>query len=145
MGGGEGMYTFLRLTGLTVLLAWASLSIGYLISSVSRRTASALGVSIVMWLVLVLVGDLGLMGSAVVLDLSPGTLLSATLLNPLESYRIASVDMLRDSLELLGPAGLVAHDTFGPWSVQVLVGTLLLWLIVPLSVAYQLMKREDQR
>ncbi len=145
MGGGEGMNTFIRLTGLTVLLAWASLSIGYLISSVSRRTASALGVSIVVWLVLVLVGDLGLMGSAVVLDLSPGTLLSAVLLNPLESYRIASIGMLRDSLELLGPAGLVAQDTFGTWSVQVLIGTLVLWLVAPLFVAYLLMKREEQR
>ncbi len=68
-GGGAG--AFLPLTGLTVLLAWASLAIGYLISSFSRRTMSALGVAVVVWLVLVLIGDLGLMGTAVILKLSP--------------------------------------------------------------------------
>ena len=44
IGRGEGMNIH-PAHGLTVLLAWASLSIRYLISSVSRRTASALSVS----------------------------------------------------------------------------------------------------
>jgi Cu-processing system permease protein len=145
MGGGEGVDTFIPLTGLTVLLAWTSLAIGYFISSVSRRTTSALGIAIVVWLALVLVGDLGLMGTAVMLDMSPGTLLAATLVNPLESYRIASIDLLKDSMELLGPAGLVARDTFGRWSVAILTGILFLWMVAPLAVAYVTMVREEQR
>ena len=142
-GGSAG--AFLPLTGLTVLLAWASLAIGYLISSFSRRTMSALGVAVVTWLVLVLVGDLGLMGTAVILKLSPGALLASTLVNPLESYRIAAIDLLRDSMELLGPAGLVAQDTFGVWSTAVLTAILVAWLIVPLAIAYVAMRREEQR
>jgi Cu-processing system permease protein len=145
LDGGGGAGTFLPLTGLTVLLAWASLAIGYLISSFSRRTMSALGIAVVVWLVLVLVGDLGLMGTAVILKLSPGTLLGATMINPLESYRIASVDLLRDSMELLGPAGMVAQDTFGSWTIAVLVGVLVLWLVAPLAAAYTAMAREEQR
>lgn len=145
MGGSQGVTTFVSLAGLTVLLAWVALSIGYLISSVSRRTSSALGIAVVVWLSLVLIGDLGLMGSAIILDLSPGTLLTATLLNPLESYRIASIVLLRDSLELLGPAGLVAHDQFGSFASPVLVLVLLLWLIVPLTLAYLAMVREERR
>ncbi len=94
---------------------------------------------------LVLVGDLGLMGTAVILKLSPGTLLGATMINPLESYRIASVDLLRDSMELLGPAGLVAQDTFGRWTMAALVGVLVLWLVAPLAAAYTAMAREEQR
>lgn len=142
-GGDAGV--FLPLTGLTVLLAWASLAIGYLISSFSRRTMSALGVAVVVWLVLVLVGDLGLMGTAVILKLSPETLLATTLVNPLESYRIAAVDTLRDSMELLGPAGMVAQDTFGGWSVAILTGILVAWLVGPLAIAYMTMRREEQR
>lgn len=145
LDGGQGMDAFIGLAGLTVLLAWVSLSIGYLISSVSRRTTSALGVAIVVWLGLVLIGDLGLMGTAVILKLSPGTLLTATLINPLESYRIVSIDLLRDSLELLGPAGLVAHDRFGGFTSPALTMVLVLWLIVPLAVAYLAMVREEQR
>lgn len=145
MGSGGSAGAFLPLTGLTVLLAWASLAIGYLISSFSRRTMSALGVAVVAWLVLVLIGDLGLMGTAVILKLSPGALLASTLVNPVESYRIAAVDLLRDSMELLGPAGLVAQDTFGGWSTAVLTGILLAWLVVPLAIAYVTMRREEQR
>jgi Cu-processing system permease protein len=145
MGSGGSAGAFLPLTGLTVLLAWASLAIGYLISSFSRSTMSALGVAVVVWLVLVLIGNLGLMGTAVILKLSPGALLASTLVNPLESYRIAAVDLLRDSMELLGPAGLVAQDTFGGWSTVVLTGILLAWLVVPLAIAYVTMRREEQK
>jgi Cu-processing system permease protein len=145
MGSGGGAGAFLPLTGLTVLLAWASLAIGYLISSFSRRTISALGVAIVVWLVLVLIGDLGLMGTAVILKLSPGALLASTLINPLESYRIAAIDLRRDSMELLGPAGLVAQDTFGGWSTAVLTGIMLAWLVVPLAIAYVTLRRVEQQ
>ena len=139
------MDTFLGLTGLTVLLALASLSLGYLISALARRTATALGIAIVVWLALVLVGDLGLMGTAVAIKLSPGELFGLTLANPLQLYRIASIDLLRDSLDLLGPAGLVAHDWFGRAIGPVLTGLLALWIIVPLAVAYFVMSRGDMR
>lgn len=145
LSDGRGMTTFFRLTGLTVLLALASLSIGYLISALSRRTSTALGIAIVVWLVLVLIGDLGLMGTAVIMKLSPGELLGLTLLNPLEVYRIASIDLLRDSLELLGPSGLVAHRWFGGAIGAVLTGLMLLWIALPLAVAYLMMVRGERR
>jgi len=145
LGGGSGMETFFGLTGLTVLLALASLSLGYLISSVSRRTSTALGIAIVAWLGLVLIGDLGLMGTAVIMKLSPGQLLGLTLVNPLEVYRIASIDLLQDSLELLGPSGLVAHKWFGGAIGAVLTAIMLLWIVVPLGIAYTAMARQEAR
>lgn len=145
LSGGSGMSTFFALTGLTVLLALASLSLGYLISSISRRTSTALGIAIVAWLALVLIGDLGLMGTAVIMELSPSQLLGLTLVNPLEVYRIASIDLLQDSLELLGPSGLVAHTWFGGAIGVVLTAIMLLWIIVPLAIAYTTMSREEKR
>ena len=145
LSGGQGMDIFLQLTGLTVLLALVSLSIGYLISALTQRTSTALGISIIVWLALVIVGDLGLMGTAVILKLSPSTLLAVTLINPLESYRIASIELLRDSLELLGPSGLVANERFGDWTSFALTGTLLLWLVAPLTIAYFAMVRQERK
>lgn len=145
LSGGEGIDVFLRLTVLTVLLAWVSLALGYLISSVSRRTSTALGVAIVVWLFLILIGDLGLMGTSVVLDVEPSTLLAVTLVNPLEVFRIAAINLLRDSMELLGPSGLVARDWFGGSSTMVLTGILAAWLVVALVLAYFATKREEQR
>ena len=144
-GPGQGGGAFTGLALLTVLLAWVSLSLGYLISSHSRRTATALGIAIVTWLLLALAGGLGLMGTAIVLRLTPGTLLAITLLNPLESYRIAAIYFLRGSLELLGPAGLVAERSFGDRTGVVLIAVLLLWLLAPLGLAYGALVREVRR
>lgn len=141
-GVSQGAAAFAGLTGVTVLLAWVSLALGFVISGRSRRTASALGAAVVVWLALVLVGDLGLMGTAVVLKLTPGMLLSAALLNPLESYRILAIYLLTDSLELLGPAGLAARDTFGNWTAVALASILLGWLLASLAVAYRLLVHE---
>lgn len=144
-GNGRGGGAFAGLTLLTVLLAWVSLSIGYLISSRNRRTATAFGIAIVAWLLLALAGGLGLMGTAVVLRLTPGTLLAITVLNPLECYRIAAVYFLRGSLELLGPAGLVAERSFGDRTGPLLIAVLLVWLLAPLALAYRAMMREVRR
>jgi Cu-processing system permease protein len=145
LSGGEGIDVFLRLTVLTVLLAWVSLALGYLISSFSRRTSTALGIAIVVWLTLVLIGNLGLMGTSVVLDIDPDTLLALTLVNPLEVFRIAAITLLRDSMELLGPSGLVARRWFGDGVTAVLTGILVAWLFVTLVLAYLVTKREEQK
>ena len=145
LSSGDGIDVFLRLTALTVLLAWASLGLGMLISSFARRTITALGIAVVSWLGLVLVGNLGLMGSAVVLKLSPQTLLGLTMINPLESYRIAAINLLRDSMELLGPAGLVAQKQFGGSTTWIMTAILLAWLLVSLMFAYVVTRREAQR
>ncbi len=145
VGASEGADTYASLVALTVLLAWVALSLGYLISSRTQRTSSALGIAVVVWLVLSLVGDLGLMGTAVALRLKPAVVLAATIVNPLESYRIAAIYQLRGSLDLLGPAGLVAHYSLGWWTPEILSIILLLWLVVPLPLAYRWMVDEDQR
>lgn len=140
----EGVSTFLGLTGYTVLLVLASLAIGCLISSCTQRTATALGVAIVVWLALVLVGDLGLMGTAVMLELSPGALLGWTMVNPLEVFRIVAISELRDSLELLGPSGLVATERFGGALRPTMFTILLLWTVIPLALAYVILSRSEQ-
>ena len=144
-GSSQDAGVFAALTGLTVLLAWVSLSIGYLISSFTRRTASALGIAVVVWLALTLVGDLGLLGTALVVRMSPEALLAATVANPLESYRIAAIGLLRGSLDLLGPAGLALHYGLGEAAAIALLLVMAVWLIAPLPIAYRMMIREDQR
>lgn len=143
-GSTQGVISFVALTGLTILLGWISLSLGYLISSGARRTLPALGLAIIVWLGGTLLGDLGLLGTALVVRLSPATLLAITALNPLESYRIAAIFLLRGSLDLLGPAGLVVTYDLGAWAGLILAGILGLWLFGPLPIAYRRMLREDE-
>ena len=53
-GGGGDFMVYLTLLVLSVLLAVASLSVGFLISAAVRRAATAVGLALFLWLILVL-------------------------------------------------------------------------------------------
>lgn len=142
-GGAGGVGDFALLVALTLLLGLAMLSVGYVVSSFSRQTAAALGIALTIWLLFVIVGDLGLMGSSMVLGMSPETLLSLTIINPLDVYKLVSVDLLHTSLDVLGPAGIYAVDRFGSSFTWLMLGVLALWIIVPLPIGFWFFKRTD--
>lgn len=139
-GGGDFM-VYLTLLALSVLLAVASLSLGFLISAAVRRAATAVGLALFLWLVLVYFGDLGLMGTAVVLQMDVQQLLGLALVNPLQVFKIAAVLDLRDNLEVLGPAGIYAFRTYGAALWPLLVALLLAWVVVPFALATQVFKK----
>lgn len=123
---------YLRLVGLSLLLALASLSLGVLISTLSKRAAMANGAAMVVWLMLVFLGDLALMGAVLALKVNVQTLLGLTLLNPLQVFKVAAIYGLQSSLETLGPAGLYAVRTLGAWLLPILIAWLLIWIAAPL-------------
>ena len=141
--GGTGVEVFLKLLPLTLLLAWSTLAVGFVISSRSDKTVTALGIGVVMWILMVLLGNLGLMGTSVVVGMAPELLLGLTIINPLEAFRIGAIMQIRGSLELLGPAGLVARDTMGDATTMVLVAVMMLWLVGGLALAYVLARRKE--
>ena len=141
IGGGGDFRVFLTLLVLSVLLGIASLSMGFLISAAVKRAATAVGLALFLWLVLVYFGDLGLMGTAVVMQVEIQQLLALALINPLQVFKIAAVLDLRDNLEVLGPAGIYAYRTYG-WALwPMLVGLLLAWAVVPFALATQVFKK----
>lgn len=129
--GNTDIGIYLNLLLLATLLAIASLSMGFLISAAAKRGATAVGLALFVWLTLVFLGDLGVMGTALMLQLDVGQLLMMVLTNPLQLFKIAAVYNLRDNLEVLGPAGLYAMRTYGSRLVPLLIGLLLLWIVVP--------------
>lgn len=144
-GGSAGIGDFALLVALTWLLGLGTLSIGYFISSFTSQTSAALGIAVTLWLAFVIVGDLGLMGSALVMDLSPETLLTLTLINPLDVYKLLTVDQLQASLDVLGPAGAFATEQLGRLLAPALLGLLALWVLLPLPAGYRLFTRTDIR
>lgn len=125
---------FFAIFTLSVLLAWAMLAVGIAISSFARRTTAALGVAIFAWLAFVCLGDLGLMGGAVTFKLTTSQLLAASLANPLTVFKLAAVGQIHHSLDVLGPAGLYATQTYGRAMPPILIAILLGWTILPLLV-----------
>jgi Cu-processing system permease protein len=144
-GGATDAGAFLLLVLLTMLLGLGMLSVGFLVSSFAPRTAAALGIALTLWLVFVMLGDLGLMGSAAIMKMTPATLLGLTFINPLDVYKLAGVNLLQSSLEVLGPAGSYAIDRFGAGLTWLLLALLALWVVAPLPIGYWLFRRTDFR
>ena len=140
-GGGGDFMVYLTLLVLSVLLAVASLSVGFLISAAVRRAATAVGLALFLWLILVYFGDLGLMGTAAVVQLDVQQLLALALINPLQVFKIAAVLNLRENLEILGPAGIYAFRTYGGALWALLVGLLLVWIVAPFALATRVFQK----
>jgi Cu-processing system permease protein len=140
-GGTSHFGAFLALVLLAYLLAVASLALGLLISALSDTSALSLGVALFCWLVLVFLGDLGVMGTALALRLGTGELLAAVLLNPLQVFKVSAILAVRGSLEVLGPAGAYALRRWGEGLQPLLVGILVAWTAIPLTASYLALRR----
>ena len=139
-GGADGG-VFLRLALLSTLLAFSMLAIGMLIATFVRQSGAAMGMSVFAWLVVTLFGDLGLMGATTMLDLEVGQMLTLSCLNPTQVFKMASIAGFDATLDLLGPAGLYAVQTYGAWLSTILVGLLCAWVIVPLGLGLAVFTR----
>jgi Cu-processing system permease protein len=126
---------FLRLVGFSALLALAMLAVGLMIASFVRRSSAATGAALLSWLVFLLLGDLALMGSAVVFRMQTPQLLLTALINPAECFRLSVVGGFDATLDVLGPAGLYASNTFGNRLPVLLAVNLCAWVLAPLTLA----------
>jgi Cu-processing system permease protein len=141
-GGTTEAARFLELVLMAFGLALASLSIGFLISATTRKSATAVGLALFLWLVFVFFGDLGLMGTAIVLRIDIDQLFTLALLNPLQIFKMAAILSIRSNLEVLGPAGTYAVRTFGAQLMVLLLAILALWAIIPLIGTYLVFRRK---
>ena len=139
-GGLPQASSYLILVGDTALFGLGYLSLGFLIAALTRRTASAVGVALFVWLVSVFLSDLGLIGTAVVLQLSPRSLLWLSLANPPQVFKLLVLGGIQRSLESLGPGGLYATEVLGDWLPLTLTSLLVAWAIVPFVLAVLLLR-----
>ena len=119
----------------SILLGAAFVALGYLASVLVRDRAMAGGIAIGIWLLFVLIYDMGLLG---VLVADQGRTITADLLNwllllnPADAFRLLNLTGTANVSALAGMAGLAAEARLGP---AVLVAALVLWAAVPLAAA----------
>jgi Cu-processing system permease protein len=135
-GGSTNATSFVRIAVLSWLLAISMLGFGMLISTFAKRGSAALGIAVFLWLALAFLGDLGVMGTAVATKVPTWALLASAILNPVEAFRLASLTAFSGSLDVLGPAGRYAVDTFGDHLGWMLFVVVAVWAIVPTTVAW---------
>lgn len=141
--GGQGEITgYLLVIFLSALLAASFLSIGFLVSVYSTKASKAIGISVFLWLLFIILGDLGIMGTTVAMNLDIKQVFGLALLNPAEVYKIASVLVLSPRFEILGPVGVYAVRTFGQQGIFFLLfSIMILWILIPIGFAYLVFTR----
>lgn len=135
-GGAGSPLAYIRLVGQTFLLSLTMLSVGFLVSALSRRAGVAIGIGLFLWLAFVFLGDLGLMGTALALKLPIEQLFLLALANPLQVFKMASILDINATLDILGPAGIFAMQEFGRRLRFVFLGVMALWIVLPALLAY---------
>ncbi|MDR5684477.1 MAG: ABC transporter permease [Armatimonadota bacterium] len=127
--GTEHLGSFVWMVALAVLLAVAMLAIGFAISAVAPNRSHALGVAVLWWLVLVVVSDLGVLGTAAMLRLPAPALMALVSVNPVSAFRIGAIVAV-GSTETIGPVGIYVAERLGTVGLSGgLVAVLVAWAL----------------
>lgn len=127
---------YVLLVALAFLLSLTMLSVGFLISALTKRASVAVGIGLFLWLLFVFFGDLGMMGTAITLRIPIDNLFWLSLVNPLQTFKMAAILNIQATLDLLGPAGIYAMQRYGDTLLLLFLGVLLLWVVLPALIAY---------
>ncbi len=134
-GSSERAISMVQLACLSLFLAVGMLGVGVLISVLSPRMSMATGLAIFAWLLFAFVSDLGLMAGTIVWKVSIQSLFVACMVNPLQAFKIWSLDGSGIPLDVLGPVGQYATDHFPralPWFAA---ASLSVWGFAPIALA----------
>ena len=131
--GAESIVALLRLIATAILLGAAFLALGYAASALSGSVAGAAGLAVGLWLVLVVLYDLGLLG-AVVFD-NGGVFTTSVFpwllaLNPADAFRLWNVAGSEQVALISGMSG--AADALPAWAAPM---SLFLWPVLGLGLA----------
>src|SRR5205823_5254718 len=135
--------SFARMVGSSVLLGAVFIALGYLISATVRERATAAGLAIGIWLVLVLLYDMALLGLLVA---DQGRTISGVafnwllLLDPTDIFRLLNLAGLSKASLFAGMAGLAEQMQFGR---TVLLTALVAWVAAPLALAVLVFSRKE--
>lgn len=118
------------------LLSLTMLSVGFVISACTRRASIAVGIGLFLWLIFVFLGDLGMMGAAITMQLPIDRLFWLSLANPLQVFKTIAILDIHATLDILGPAGIYAMQRYGDQLLGILLVVLVGWVLAPALVAY---------
>lgn len=141
-GGGGNATVFLALAGYSVLLALVSLGLGVLISTLARKSATAIGAALILWLVLVFFTDLGVIAVALSLRPTPETLFGLLVLNPLQAFKLGAIYSLRSTLDTLGAVGQFAVFEYGAQLPLLLLSLLVVWALAAFGLSFARFARQ---
>lgn len=130
--GGHSLAAWMAFAGLSAWLGAIFVGLALLLSTLSRERARLLGIALGLWLLVVILFDLGLMGLLVATEGNVPTAVVSGLFfaNPTSLFRFLNLSVLLDA-QTLAETGLAAAVP----ALWALVAALLAWTLVPLGAA----------
>jgi len=58
-----------------------------------------------------------------------------SLINPLQVFKMSALMAINSTLDVLGPAGIYAIQTYRDSLTWLFIGSLILWIVLPLGVS----------
>ena len=128
------------------LLNAVMLALALIISEVSRRKATALGISLLFWFLLTFISDVGTLTNVIHYSLfnNHGLLVAMlmTLLDPVETSRLATI-AATNQIQQFGPTGTLASHVLGNNLFAVTLGSTVVWLAFLAVLGFAVFKHQD--
>ncbi len=139
----QGWTAFAALIGSSMLLGAVFIALGYLISAITMNGSKAAGLTIGLWVVLVVVYDLALLGVLVADkgDTINGQFFSWLILfNPTDAYRVFNLTTFQNVSAAAGLSGVGLKAGVGAMaSLMVMVA----WCVAPLAATIYVFQRRE--
>ncbi len=129
--------------GMAATLNAVMLGIALVISTLSKRKATAMGIAIFVWFLFTVLSDLGFLSIIINLRSGPFAALPLILWNPVESTRILAVLFLNGDIGQLGATGVIVSYTLGSNASVVILATVLAWLVAFYALGFAIFRRQD--
>jgi Cu-processing system permease protein len=137
-------YTIMILTLTAALLNAVMIALALIISELSKRKATAMGVAIFFWFLLSTVSGLDTLTFAVFWRSNASTALSLVLLDPIETSRIAAIQAAHlNQTQSFGQSDFLALHVLGGNLLSVAVGSVLVWLAILTVVGFLVFRYQD--
>jgi len=102
---------FLLYTGLLFSLSSSFLGIAFFISSFVKSSEVSLGIAFFVWIFLLAFIDIALISVMLQNRFDDGLIISISLLNPMELFRVAAISLFDPELTVMGPIAFYILDT----------------------------------
>ena len=135
--GIEGWQAYVNMMGTTLLLGAVFIALGYLVSVLVRERSTAAGAAVVLWLVFVVLYDLGLLGLLLAdheQRISQSLFSVLMLVNPADTYRLLNLTAFDSVGQVAGIAGV---------GVTLLLCLIVMWVVVPLAATMAIFHRRE--
>jgi len=144
--GSEGLLQYLMFVLLSLLLALVFLVVAVMIATSNKRKSRSFGIALFAWFFFVLFYDLIILGVSLLFKgQTANTILFLSLFgNPVDMVRVAALIIL-DNVSIFGAAGAALLRFLGGsgMSVGLLIGSLLVWIGIPIVVSHRLLNKQD--